>query len=273
MNGRREGVGITVVDSATHLDESCRGGVVVAASQGSAGPAYTIARLGALAVILNDTSVGKDEAGISALPYCEAIGMAAATIDYRSARISDVEDMMHRGAISFVNTQAARCGCGPGQSCAEAAEMLTHAARPTGLPPETAAPTRNLIAVSGGIRVWGIDTTGLIVPEDEGHIILTGSHGGLVGGDPNSATRGVRVRAAVFHDAGICPDNSSTSRLPALDGQGIPAATVGAKTARISHAMSVYGDGILSVVNDAAKGLGAVVGMRAREFVERVLAA
>lgn len=264
---------ITVVDSATHLDEGCRGSVVVAASQGSAGPAYGIARRGARAIILNDSGVGKDDAGIAALPYCQAIGMAAATIDYRSARISDGADMMRRGVISHVNQAAAGCGCAPGQPCAEAASRLTRAAAPHAGPPATAAPGRHLLDERAGIRVWGLDTTGLIVPDDEGHIVLTGSHGGLVGGDPNSATRGVRVLAAVFHDAGICPDGSSTSRLPALDGEGIAAATVSAASARISDARSVHDDGVLSLVNDTARSLGAAVGMPARDFVARLLAA
>ncbi len=100
--------------------------------------------------------------------------------------------------------------------------------------------------------------------------MLTGSHGGLVGGKPELALR-VRARAAVFNDAGICPDGSSTSRLGVLDEWGIPAGTVSAASARISDGRSSYYDGVMSLVNGRAQALGAAPGMSARDFVACVL--
>src|SRR5207302_1281456 len=76
-------------------------------------------------------------------------------------------------------------------------------------------------------------------------IVLTGSHGGLLGGRPETALK-YEVRAAFYNDAGIGIDEAGVSRLPALDDRGIAAATVSAATARIGEARSTYEDGILS---------------------------
>ena len=43
-------------------------------------------------------------------------------------------------------------------------------------------------------RVWGLDSNSLVRPEDAGAILVTGSHGGLLGGRPESAI-GVRAPA------------------------------------------------------------------------------
>ena len=74
--------------------------------------------------------------------------------------------------------------------------------------------------------------------------------------------------AAVFHDAGVGVGEAGIKRLPALDRRGIAAATVAADSARIGEARSVYADGRLSRVNEAARAAGAEVGMTTREFVE-----
>lgn len=263
--------GVTVVNSATHLDDNAKGTVVVAGSQASAGPVYRAGMAGARALIADDTGVGKDQAGIAGLAYGQSLGMAVAAFDWRTARISDGKDIMARGKISHANDIAASCGVKAGMSVREAAALLTRAPMPTGTPSAADEAQRYLLHEAHGIKVWGLDTTGLITPEDEGAIILTGSHGGLVGGDPRSATRGVKVRAAVFHDAGICPDGSSTSRLDALNTIGVPAATVSAASARISDARSVYEDGELSLINEAALQEGAEVGMKARDFVDLII--
>ena len=40
-------------------------------------------------MILNDAGVGRDEAGIAALAYLDALGIAAATVSHESCRIGD----------------------------------------------------------------------------------------------------------------------------------------------------------------------------------------
>jgi hypothetical protein len=265
---------ICLVDSATSLKDQARGKVVVAGSQGSPLPANLVAIAGARACVLHDAGIGKDEAGVSALPYCDKLGMAAATVDSKTARISDSEDMMARGVVSRVNALAAKLGAKPGMTCAEVAALLTRAAMPTSVPAKLSEDEGRWLAKTGanGMKVWALDSNSLMRPDDAGQIVLTGSHGGLVGGKPESALR-VRAHAAVFNDAGICPDGSSTSRLPVLDGWGIAAATVSAASARISDGRSTYNDGVLSMVNERAKAVGGKVGMSAREFCDLVLRA
>jgi len=265
---------ICIVDSATSLKDQARGKVVVAGSQGSPLPANLVARAGAIACVLHDAGVGKDEAGISALPYCDDLGMASATVDYKSARISDAKDMMARGVISRANALAANLGVKPGMKCAEAATLLTRAAAPKAVPAPYDEDKGRWLAKTGtnGMKVWALDSNSLMRPDDAGQIVLTGSHGGLVGGNPDSALR-VRAHAALFNDAGICPDGSSTSRLAVLDQWGIAAATVSAASARISDGRSSYNDGVLSMVNERGKAVGGRVGMSAREFCDLVLRA
>ena len=98
--------------------------------------------------------------------------------------------------------------------------------------------------------VWALDSASLVAPEHRDAIVLTGSHGGLLGGRPETALK-YDVRAAFYNDAGIGIDEAGVSRLPALDRRGIAAATVSAASARIGDARSTYEDGILSRVNRA----------------------
>ena len=98
-----------------------------------------------------------------------------------------------------------------------------------------------------------------------GTIVVTGSHGGLLGGKPETALK-YDARAALFNDAGIGIDDAGTTRLAALDARGIAAATVAAASARIGDARSTYEDGILTRVNMSAAALGIAPGVTAREL-------
>ncbi len=109
------------------------------------------------------------------------------------------------------------------------------------------------------------------MPEDAGHIVISGSHGESLGGKPETALKYDAI-AAVFSDAGIGIDQAGLSRLPALDSRSIPAATVSAESARIGDGRSIYEDGVISCVNETAKNIGAKTGMRTPEFVDCVIA-
>ena len=100
---------------------------------------------------------------------------------------------------------------------------------------------------------------------------MTGSHGGLLGNKPQTAIK-VDVYAAIYNDAGIGIDAAGISRLPALDLRGIAGACVSANSARIGCARSTYDDGIISALNDTARGNGGAVGQTCREFVATMVA-
>ncbi len=266
-----ESAPILVTDSITKLGAGAAGGVAVAASHGGLYAAYLAARSGLRGVVLNDAGVGLDKAGIAGLAYLDGLGMAAATVDCRSARIGDGHDMMARGTISHVNAAAALAGCKVGEACAECAERMRGAPLAKGEPPAYAEARFLLRREPGEPPVWGLDSNSLAEPEDAGAILVTGSHGGLLGGKPQSAIR-VQALAAVYNDAGIGIDRAGVSRLPALDARGIAAATVAAATARIGDARSAWATGRLSQVNARAAALGARIGMSVPEFATLVIA-
>jgi hypothetical protein len=271
MSQTEPDVSIEVLDSITKLTDDHRGQVVIAASHGAEYAAYLAAKGGARAVILNNAGVGKNEAGISGLPYLEALGIPAATVSHRSARIGDGADMLARGTISHVNRSAETLGCVTGQSCKQCADHLRAAPAVTTKPPAQSENRILLRQNPGEPEVWGLDSISLILPEDKNRIVISGSHGEALGGKPETALKYDAI-AAVFNDAGIGIDKAGLSRLPALDSRQIPAATVFAKSARIGDGRSIYEDGVISCVNETAAALGVTVGMRTPKFVERVIA-
>jgi hypothetical protein len=190
--------------------------------------------------------------------------MPAATVGHQSARIGDGADMLARGIITYANALAQALGCRPGLSCRGAAMALQAAAPPHRAPPP--ALEAAFLVISDPPQVWALDSASVVAPEHRDAIVLTGSHGGLLGGRPETALK-YDVRAAFYNDAGIGIDEAGVSRLPALDERGIAAATVSAESARIGDARSTYEDGVLSRVNRHAAGFGLTPGMPARDAV------
>lgn len=245
--------------------------VVIASSHGGIYAAYKAAASGARAVILNDAGVGREQAGIACLEYCEKLGMAAAVISHESARIGDATDMLRRGVISHANPIARAADCAPGMACAQATLRLKAAPLPTGKP-EPYAETRFVISEEPGRpRVVCIDSASLVKAEDAGQVVVTGSHGGLIGGQREKAFN-VDALLAVFNDAGLGRDAAGIGRLVPLDERGMAAVTVAHVSARIGDARSTYHDGIISHANRHALDLGAAIGMTVQDYVARVLA-
>jgi hypothetical protein len=256
---------IVTADSITRISAAEAGGaVVVNASHGGVYAAYLAAKLGAAAAIFNDAGVGRDGAGIGGLDYLEDLGIPAATVGHMTARIGDGADMLARGVVTHVNPLATALGVREGMRCDAAAAVLATAepARPS--PPE--ALEGSFLLAEDRPQVWALDSASLVAPEHHDAIVITGSHGGLLGGRPETALK-YDVRAAFYNDAGIGIDEAGVSRLPALDRRGITAATVAATSARIGDARSSYENGVLSRVNERAASLGLKPGMTAREAV------
>jgi len=257
---------IRIADTITKLLPEHRGRVLVAASHAGLYPAHLAAKGGLRGIVLSDAGVGRDGAGIAGLAALDAVGLPAATVSHRSARIGDGQDLYARGIISHVNRAAERLGCVTGMTCAECAERLCAAAvhEPADIPVSEA---RQTLALSPANRpVVLLDSNALVQPEDAGAVVVTGSHGGLLGGRPETAIR-VDAFAALYNDAGVGIDAAGIGRLPALDARGIAGATVEAASARIGIAASTYEDGIVSYVNETARALGGRPGMAARDLV------
>jgi hypothetical protein len=99
------------------------------------------------------------------------------------------------------------------------------------------------------------------LPDCDGAVLLTGSHGGAYCGTLAIAAR---VRAAIFHDAGIGLDEAAIALLAMLDRFGIAAAAVSHETARIGDTSDMLARGRLSRVNGAAAALGLYGGLARR---------
>lgn len=260
---------IRVHDSITKLEKSDEDSVVIAASHGGRYCGYCAAKGRVRAVIFSDAAVGMDRAGIGALDYLDELEIPAATVDYRSSRIGDGADLAARGIISFCNKSAARLGCAPGQAARDCANAM-RAARPRRTAPPEYAETRTLLLERPRFpKVWGLDSNSLVTSDDIGSIVVTGSHGGILGGKPETALR-IDALAAVYNDAGVGIDDAGISRLAPLNERGIAAVTVDAKTARIGDARSTWETGRISHANALAQAYGARPGMPVPTFIDWV---
>jgi hypothetical protein len=255
---------LLTTDSITRIGGEAAGAVVVNGSHGGLYAAYLAAKLGVAAAVFNDAGVGRDEAGVAGLDYLAGLGVPAATVGHDTARIGDGADMIARGILTHANPPAIALGCEPGMSCRDAAACLQQAV-PNGREPPPALEAAFLL-IPEPPALWALDSASLAGAEQIGAVVVTGSHGGLLGGRLDTALK-VDALAALFNDAGIGIDEAGVTRLPALDARGIAAGTVAAASARIGDARSTYEDGVLTRVNQCATRLGIAPGMSAREFV------
>jgi len=257
-----------VTDSITSLDPDARGRAVLAASHGGSFPAYLAARAGVKAVIFSDAGVGRERAGIGGLVDLDRLHVPAAAVSHRSARIGDGVDCARRGVISVVNAAAAAHGLHAGMSARVALEILAATELPPSPAPATLHETRHRLTEveAPGVPVFALDSASIVGPQDQGAIVLTGSHGALLGGRPETAIK-CQVYAAVFSDADRGADDAGLSRLPALQARNIAGATVSVWSARIGDGLSVYRDGFVTALNERAMQMGGAVGLAAGEFV------
>lgn len=263
-----------VFDSVTQLPAAMRGRVALCASHGGIYSAWCAADRGLAGVILHDAGVGREAAGIAGLSWLARLGVPAAAVAHDTARIGDGADCLARGVLSAVNAPAAALGLAVGMAAAAALARLAAAGLPVPPAPPPMAESRREITPPGNwpVRVLALDSNSLVRPEDAGQVIVTGSHGGLLGGRPETAVK-QPVLAAVYNDAGGGIDGAGFGRLPALAARGIAAATVAAASARIGDADSTWADGIVSAVNEPAARWGGRVGQSCRAFVHAVLQA
>ncbi len=259
---------IFLYDSVTKFKPDVVGSVVIAASHAGIYAAYVAAMAGVKGAILNDAGIGRDNAGVAGLGLLEDCGIAAAAVSHLSCRIGDSNDTAARGRISTVNAIAGRLGVVPGMAVRDAAAIMAAAGLHASPPKPMDGESRTTMSVPGGFRlITLIDSASLVTEEDRDAIVITGSHGGLLGQIASTAIK-YPVFAALYNDADTGIDRAGVSRLPVLDDQGIAAATVSASSARIGSAASSYDDGILSCINRHAQARGARIGMAAREFAD-----
>lgn len=257
-----------VLDSVTHLTDAHHGMASYCASHGGIYAGYYAAKCGTGGIILNDAGIGREQAGIAGIRLLDELGVPAATVSHRSCRIGDGADGPTRGVLSTVNATAHQLDLREGMTCNDALNLLSRSdlrAAPTP-PPQAEARFDDHTAGRDGVRVIITDSNSLVEPDDAGHVFVSASHGGLLGGRPETAVK-YPVFAAVYSDADRGADDAGVSRLPALNDRGIAGACVSAFSARIGDGRSVYADGYISAVNDIAAGLGGAIGQSCHDFV------
>ena len=258
---------IEIAETITKISPLAAGKVIVSGSHGGKLPGGLAVRASGRAVILNDAGCGLEDAGIGSLDLCQNFGMAAATVSNNSCRIGDAGDMILRGIISHANQIALDVGVMIGQSCKLAAEILSQAPLPPQNDPPHFSEKREILTLKGAQRNFvKVDSASMVIPEDAGQVVLTGSHGGLIGNNRKFAIK-APVFAAVYNDAGMGIEHCGLTRLPALDDRGIAGITLDCMTCRIGDAESAYATGIVSAVNNRAQELGVKVGMSAQNTV------
>ena len=262
---------IEIHDSITHdVAGEALAPVVVAGSHGGLAAAVFAVQRRLKGAILNDAGVGKAGAGIAGLDLLEEYGILGACVDSLTAKIGIGRETL-QGIISHVNSLALKAGVEPGQKAGLAA---WHMAQADWNPPKEGDldPPRELETVvhvaPDGRRIITLDSNSMIRPEHKNAVVLTGSHGGLVGDLPAVKHS---VLAAFYNDAGVGKDSAGISRLPWLEKHGIIGAAVSAASARIGVGLDTYQSGEVSFVNEPGRALGIEAGMPAKEAAHLIL--
>ncbi len=256
-----------VLDSVTHLTEEHRGVAAHCASHGGVYAGYFAAKLGIGAVILNDAGIGREAAGLAGVKLLDGLGVPAATVSHRSARIGDGADGLARGVLSYANDTARDKGLAAGMPCRDALLHLHGSQLEPSPTPEPLAEARFDVsdAPADGAEIIVMDSISLVKPDDAGGVIVAASHGALLGGRPETAVK-YDVFAVITSDADRGIDDAGVSRLPALDARGIAGACVSAFSARIGDGRSLYEDGYISAINETTARLGGSIGMSCSEL-------
>ena len=258
---------IWVLDTVTKPQSEHTGSVILAGSHGGVYAGYLAASSGPRGIILNDAGIGCEGAGIGSLAYLQELGIAAATTSHTSSRIGDGEDMLTHGVISRINAIALALGCFTGESAIGCAQKMRRAEPFIGKAAVQAEGRYRFETELEDLDVWGLDSASLLLPEDAGKVVIIGSHGAILASNKSAGQAIYQpVLAAVFNDAGIGRDNAGLSRLPVMDKQGVPGATISHQSARIGDSRSMWCTGKISHVNELAASWGAHCGMNCQEF-------
>jgi len=261
---------VVVTDSTSYLDARIGPKDVVIASSyaGATLVAWTLG-VGLKALIVHDVGVGKAQAGISGLPLGDKYGVPIAAVAADTATLSNGNSMA-QGRISHANSAASKLGVRPGQTAREAAQLLLKAEAGRKIDANSGSDNKlyEMEKTPNGriLAIWTLFFLGENrYPND---VFALATHSARV-----AAEHAFRwnVKGWIANDAGPGKNNSGISGLAICGEKGMPAAAVGAMSARIGDALSTYNDGIISALNEPARSRGIVIGMTAKEALHRML--
>jgi len=172
-----------IFDSVTVFPPDARGRAALAASHGGVYAAYCAAKAGVKGVILCDAGVGASVPGLGARLSRSArrscCGNQSPLRPHRRRRglFRARTDLVHQ-PVRGTRRRAARI------AARNALEKFEAFDAPPSPAPPAMQETRHEVSATGGVRVFTLDSNALVLPDDAGHIMLTGSHGGLLGDAP-----------------------------------------------------------------------------------------
>ena len=258
---------ILVADSLTYFHDVSVEDVVVGASFAGVPTAMVPLKQGIKGWIAHEAGVGKDEAGISGLPFSQDWGIPAAAVATMSARLSDGDSLL-KGIISHANEVAIALGVKPGQTGAEAAELMLKAAPGRAVTTDNVDARVHPLAQEGERGIYAVWSLMLIEQHRPNDVFCVASHSARVMAE---YAESVMPLGIIANDAGMGMEHSGIDGLPILDDKGIAAAAVDTMSARIGNPLSTYHDGIISAVNQLAKAKGVRVGMPAKQAADLML--
>ncbi len=262
---------IIVSDSTSYLDERANvNDVIVASSFAGALIVGGALGIGVKAVIVHDAGVGKDQAGISGLPFGDKHGIPVAAVAAATATLSNGNSVL-AGTISHANETAFKLGVRSGQPAREAAYLMLKAPAGRAIQESVSADTKvyEMETTTNG-RIYAVWTLFYLpqvgYPND---VFALATHSARVAAE-HAFKWG--VKGWIANDAGPGKNNSGIAGLAICGEKGMPAAAVGAMSARIGDGLSTYHDGIISAANEPAQARGVRIGMSAKQALRLMLA-
>jgi len=271
---------VVLLDSLGDIQPDNTSPILVCASHcGDNGTfARKLTNCGVRAVFLNNAGVGKNQAGISGLPYYAAEGILACAVDNYSAEIGVARDTWESGIISHTNVIADKIGIKIGDSVQNAVDkiiinlnsnfifqkeknVVIHSEEKS-----NKADLKKQIQIQiDGKTITITDSITFLNESNIGDIVVCGSHGGVSAGH---YAQKFHLKAVIFNDAGIGKNNAGIKSLDSLSAAGILACTVDCMSAEIFNGRDVLENGVITVCNQLATSRNINVKMTVKEAVK-----
>jgi uncharacterized protein YunC (DUF1805 family) len=233
------------------------------------------------AVFLNNAGVGKNKAGISGLSHYDAENILACAVDHYSAEIGVARDTWESGIISHTSTLAEKVGIKIGDTVKEAVARIINLIDMAGSTQKNKnfesfinekEDNSNKVALKkqiqtqiDGVSITVADSITFLNENNEGDIVVCGSHGGVSAGH---YAQKHRLKAVFFNDAGIGKNNAGIKSLDSLSDAGILACTVDCMSAEIFNGQDILDNGIITVCNQLAKSRNIKEKMTVKEAIK-----
>ena len=236
---------ILAMDSAGYVDgRNDVSDVLICGSHGAPCATQLVMWSRPRGLFIHDAGIGLGDGGVNGLKLLDSYLIPCASVDGKSARISDGKDMYKNGVVSRTNQSAVRMGLEVGMSVREGAQLLLDKN-----PVQVPAPRRQIKVCSDELgEVFALDTVKYADERIAGGVLCMGSHAARAMADYVD-NLGFKLAGVITNDVGLAKDNSGIEGLALLDPYSVPAATVYCNTARVGDAQSTYFSGRISHLN------------------------